>query len=336
MKKEAMLYERLDQERVHCYLCSHHCKIAPSKTGFCGVRENVGGALFTRAYGKVIAREVDLIEKKPLYHVLPGSTSFSIAAIGCNFRCGFCQNWQISQADEAARLGIKEYDMLPEDIVKQAQKRGCKSISYTYTEPTIFFEYAYDTARLAKDEGLYNIFVTNGYMTKETLDAIAGYLDAANVDLKSFSDDFYKLNCRAKLQPVLDSIAYMKELGIWVEVTTLIIPGQNDSPEQLDEIAAFLASVDKAIPWHLSRFYPSYQFSQIPPTAVETLKKAKDIAVSHGLHFVYLGNVPEGSDTFCYNCKELLVRRSYPVIEQLKIKEGKCAECGAKVAGIWS
>ncbi len=335
MKTEAILYEKLDGQKVRCRLCSHHCTIAASKTGFCGVRENIEGTLFTRAYGRVIASNVDPIEKKPLYHVLPGTRSFSIATIGCNFRCGFCQNWQISQVDEAGQLGIEGHDMRPEDIVEQAKKLGCKSIAYTYTEPTIFFEYAYDTARLAKEAGLCNVFVTNGYMTKEALDTIRPYLDAANVDLKSFSDEFYKSNCKARLQPVLDSIAYMKELGIWVEVTTLVIPGQNDSHEQLNGIAEFIAGVDPAIPWHISRFHPNYKFTGYSVTPIESLRTAREIGEKHGLRYIYLGNVPEASDMYCYNCKKVLIRRSYAFIEQLNIKDGKCSACGVKADGIW-
>lgn len=335
MKTEARLYEKLEGDKVRCYLCSHHCLIAESKRGFCGVRENIDGTLFTHAYGTVIASNVDPIEKKPLYHVLPGTRSFSVATIGCNFRCGFCQNWQISQVDEAGRLGLEGSDMRPEDIVSKAKRQGCASIAYTYTEPTIFFEYAYDTAKLAKEAGLYNVFVTNGYMTKQALDTIKPYLDAANVDLKSFSDEFYKSKCKASLQPVLDSIAYMKELGIWVEVTTLLIPGQNDSNEQLNGIAEFIAAVDPAIPWHISRFQPNYKFTGYSVTPMQSLTTARQIGRSHGLRYIYLGNVPDESDMYCYNCKQILIRRSYAFIEQLNIKNGKCSSCQTKADGIW-
>jgi pyruvate formate lyase activating enzyme len=336
LKKEAMLYEKLENGKVHCFLCSHHCRIAPSGKGFCNVRENIDGTLFTNSYGKVISMAIDPIEKKPLYHFLPGTGSFSIAAVGCNFKCGFCQNWQISQADEAERIGLETYDIQPQNIIKQAEKANCPSISYTYTEPTIFFEYAYDTAQIAKQRGLYNIFVTNGYMTKDALDTIRPVLDAANVDLKSFSDEFYKRTCKARLQPVLDSIRYMKEIGIWVEVTTLVIPGQNDSPAELNEIAGFIAAVDKNIPWHISRFYPQYHFSGSPPTPVETLRYAAEAGEKQGLRFVYLGNVAEGADTLCCNCKTELVTRSAMAVKQLKIKNGRCPDCGADIAGVWS
>jgi pyruvate formate lyase activating enzyme len=333
--KEAMLYEKLENKLVRCYLCAHQCKIASSKFGNCGVRQNKDGKLYTLVYGEVIASHVDPIEKKPLYHLLPGSVSYSIATIGCNFKCGFCQNWQISQVSkrDGDILGVSK--LMPEQVVRHAKRSGCQSISYTYTEPTIFFEYAYDTAKLAKEAGLYNIFVTNGYMSKEALDTIRPYLNAANVDLKSFREEFYKNNCKGHLQPVLDSIAYMKKIGIWVEVTTLIIPGENDSEEELNAIAKFIADLDKDIPWHISRFHPDYQFADRSPTSLQTLRKANQIGRSHGLHYIYLGNVLEDSDTHCYNCNELLVKRSYFYVEKFNITTGICPNCGSEIQGIW-
>lgn len=334
--KEAMLYEKLENKAVRCLLCAHQCKIASSKYGFCGVRQNRDGKLYTLVYAEVIASHVDPIEKKPLYHFLPGSASYSVATIGCNFKCGFCQNWQISQISKR-NGGIFDANTLPpEDAVRQAKKNECLSISYTYTEPTIFFEYAYDTAKLAREAGLYNVFVTNGYMSKEALDEIKPYLNAANVDLKSFSDEFYKNNCKARLRPVLDSIAYMHKIGIWVEVTTLIIPGENDSEEELNAISGFIADLDKNIPWHISRFHPDYQFADRSPTSMQILKKAKQIGESHGLRYVYMGNVPGDSDTYCYNCKELLIKRSYFYVERCNIARGGCPSCGAEIAGVWN
>ena len=305
--KEALLYEKLENKLVHCYLCAHHCRIANQKFGFCGVRQNMDGVLYTYAYGKVVASHIDPIEKKPLYHFLPGSFSFSVATIGCNFHCGFCQNWQISQATFRDGNFAGE-ELSPQDIVKEALKNKCKSISYTYTEPTIFFEYAFETAKLAKDAGLYNNFVTNGYMTKECLNMIKPYLDAANVDLKFFKDSSYKKICAASLQPVLDSIKLMRELGIWVEITTLVVPGENDSEEELKAIAQFIASVDKNIPWHVSRFHPDYQFTDHKATPQETLKKAQELGFEAGLTYIYVGNVSGwGNDTHCPNCKKLLI-----------------------------
>ncbi len=335
MRKEAMLYEKLDNKQVHCYLCAHECKIADSKRGVCGVRQNDSGKLYTLIYAQVIAANIDPIEKKPLFHFLPGSNSYSIATIGCNFRCAFCQNWQISQAPKKNGVILSGQEMMPEKIVEEAKKHNCLSISYTYTEPTIFFEYAYDTAKLAKEAGLYNVFVTNGFMTRQALDTIKPYLDAANVDLKSFSQDYYKKICKAQLQPVLDSIAYMRELDIWVEVTTLIVSGENDSEEELNQIAGFLARLDKNIPWHISRFHPDYEFTDHAPTPIETLRKARDIGKNQGLRYIYLGNVSEGFDTHCHVCHELLVKRRYMGVDEFNMRNGRCPSCGTEIGGIW-
>lgn len=335
MKKEALLYEKLEEKKVHCFLCAHQCKIADSKYGFCGVRKNEGGTLYTLVYADVIASHIDPIEKKPLYHFFPGSTSYSIATIGCNFHCGFCQNWEISQVSKRNGAG-GGYELKPEEVVREAKKSKCKSISYTYTEPTIFFEYALDTAKLAKKEGLYNNFVTNGYMTKECLDMIKPYLDAANVDLKSFNDQFYKKICKAGLKPVLDSIEYMKKIGIWVEVTTLVVPRENDSEDELSQIAKFLANIDKNIPWHISRFHPQYNFTDNVPTPIETLKKAEEIGKKSGLRYVYLGNVLEDSNTYCPKCNTLLIKRTYMQAEAVNLRDGHCPSCSAEISGIWS
>jgi len=333
MIKEAMLYERLDVGKAHCYLCSHHCKILPGKFGICGVRQNVDGKLYTLVYGDIIATQVDPIEKKPLYHFLPGTTSYSIAAIGCNFKCSFCQNWEISQLSKRDS-NISGSEVKPADIVRDAKLAGSKSISYTYTEPTIFFEYAYDVAKLAKKNGLYNNFVTNGYMSVEALEAIKPYLDSANVDLKGFSEEFYQKFCRAHLEPVLESIRAMKKLGVWVEITTLIIPGQNDSEKELKDIAEFIVSVGKEVPWHISRFHPDYKYLESLPTPVETLKKAKAIGEKAGLRYIYLGNVLDGNDTYCYNCNQLLIKRIGFDVVQNKITDSKCSECRAVIDGI--
>jgi len=335
MKKEAMLYEKLDNKQVHCYLCAHQCKISPSQFGICGVRQNIDGTLHTLVYGDVIASHIDPIEKKPLYHFLPGTSSYSIATIGCNFRCGFCQNWQISQISKKDNAHFGGQELLPDQVVKEAIEHDSKSISYTYTEPTIFFEYAYDTARLAKDADLYSIFVTNGYMTKQALDTIHPFLDAANVDLKSFREEYYIKNCKAHLQPVLDAISYMKKLGIWLEITTLVIPGENDSQEELTEIAQFIAHIDKGIPWHVSRFHPDYKFDNYQATPIDVLRKAWEIGEACGLRYIYLGNVLEDQDTYCHSCKQPLVKRAYLNLETFNIKDGRCRFCKAKIDGIW-
>lgn len=255
MVREALLYEKEAEGRVSCGLCVHRCRIAPGDRGSCGVRENRAGTLYSLVYGAIIAENVDPIEKKPLFHILPGSRSFSVAAAGCNFRCSFCQNHEISQTPrETGRIVGRE--RTPAEIVEMAVRSGSKSIAYTYTEPTVYFEFAFDIAGIAREKGLKNVFVTNGYMTQGMLELVAPRLDAANVDLKAFRDDFYKKQCGARLQPVLDSLRKMKELGIWVEVTTLLIPGLNDGEEELGELAAFIASLGAETPWHISRFHP--------------------------------------------------------------------------------
>lgn len=335
MKKEAMLYDKEPNQMVQCYLCNHQCKISPDKFGNCGVRKNIDGTLYSLIYGEAIATHVDPIEKKPLNHFLPGSASYSIATIGCNFSCGFCQNWQISQVNKRNNTTSIGSQILPEEVVKKAIANNCKSISFTYTEPTIFFEYAYDTAKLAKQKDLYTVFVTNGYMTTKALDEISPYLDAANVDLKSFKENYYSELCHAHLQPVLDSIKHMKKLGIWVEITTLIVPDQNDTEGEFTSIARFIAKIDKNIPWHISRFHPNYQMGESEPTPMKTLKKAAEIGKKHGLNYIYLGNVSEGNDTFCSNCGSLIIERRYFDITANNLKGNHCGFCKEKIPGVW-
>ncbi len=338
--KEALLYEKLEGKLVHCYLCAHSCRIPEQKFGLCQVRQNIGGLLYTHVYGRPCAMHVDPIEKKPLYHFLPGSSAFSIATVGCNFRCGFCQNWEISQASTdgfSAKGALPVEEVLPEEIVRTALENKCKSISYTYTEPTIFFEYAYEAAKLANAKGLYNNFVTNGYMSRECITTIRPYLDAANVDLKFFKDSSYRKICGASLAPVLESIKLMRQLGIWVEVTTLVVPGENDSEEELEGIAKFLADVDRDMPWHLSRFHPDYKFTDRAATAETTLKKAREIGEKCGLTYIYTGNVLGwGNDTHCPDCKKLLIRREVFSVLEYNIKQGKCAFCNAVMPGVFT
>jgi pyruvate formate lyase activating enzyme len=300
------------------------------------VRENRKGILFSLVYEKLISANVDPIEKKPFFHFLPGSRAFSVAAPGCNFRCLHCQNHEISQLPRDKEIIIGE-KVSAEEIVSLALKHNCASISYTYTEPTIFFEYAYDTAMIARTKGLKNNFVTNGYMTAEALDMIAPYLDGANVDLKSFSEGFYKKVCGAKLKPVLESITKMHALGIWVEVTTLIIPTLNDAEGELREVARFLLSVSPAIPWHVSAFYPTYRMMDKPRTSPEIIRRAREIGLEEGLWYVYTGNIPgaEGENTSCYHCQKVLIRRHGYQIAENSITEGKCPHCGTPIEGVW-
>lgn len=333
--KEAYLYEKLKNENVRCFLCNHKCIIKDGEKGICGVRENHSGTLISLVYGKVIATHPDPIEKKPLFHFLPGSRSYSIATVGCNFRCLFCQNADISQMPFDNR--IMGEDMSPGQIVDKALDTNSVTIAYTYTEPTIYFELALDTARLAASKGLKNVFVSNGYMTEQCLKEISPDLHAANVDLKAFNDRFYKEQCGAKLEPVLKTLEIMKETGVWLEVTTLLIPGLNDSPQELRDLARFLSDLDRDIPWHISRFYPTYRLTNIHPTPPESIRRARDIGYEAGLKYVYSGNIPgdDGEKTFCHNCGKLLIDRFGFSVIQNKIKENQCPDCGADIPGVW-
>jgi pyruvate formate lyase activating enzyme len=333
---EAMLYEKIAGNRVRCYLCAHHCVIADGKRGVCHVRENRGGVLYTLVHGSTISQNVDPVEKKPLYHFYPGSLAYSIATPGCNFRCQWCQNWEISQMPRERDLtGSRE--ATPEQIVASAIDTHCCSIAYTYTEPTVFFEYAYHIALLACLDRLANIFVTNGYMSQEMLEMFHPYLDAANVDLKAFRKETYRRYVGAGLQPVLDNLKLMKRLGIWIEVTTLVIPDLNDDPAELRDAARFIAQeLGPDTPWHISRFFPRYKMTDRSPTPVETLRKAREIGLEEGLRYVYLGNVAEESNTTCHRCGRLLIRRQGYWIAENHIRQGNCPACGTPVAGVWA
>lgn len=333
--KEALFYEREEGSRVRCGLCRFRCLIADGARGICGVRENRGGTLYSLVYGKLCAEHVDPIEKKPLFHVMPGSRSYSIATVGCNFRCRHCQNYSISQVERDTP--ISGVERTPQEIVQSARNNDCRSISYTYTEPTIFFEFAYDTARLAKEAGLRNIFVTNGYISKEALAMITPYLDAVNIDLKGFSESFYRDVVHARLSEVLDSIIEHRNQGIWIELTTLIIPGLNDSDAELKGIAAFIVdNLGVDTPWHVTQFYPTYKLTDRPRTPVDTLRKAREIGRAAGLRYVYEGNVPGegGENTRCPSCSTLLIERYGFSIGTNRIRNGACPECGAAIAGI--
>ncbi len=333
--KEAQLYTRLNDHKVQCQLCAHSCLIQEGKFGFCKVRQNIKGVFYTHNYGKLVAVNVDPVEKKPLYHFFPGSVSFSIASAGCNFRCGFCQNWEISQIDFIDQPPKGE-DYSAEKIIKLAKQNNCQSISYTYTEPTIFFEFALETAKLAKEAGLANIFVTNGYMRPQAISLLSPYLDAANVDLKFFKEISYQKICSGKLAPVLDSIQRLNDAGVWIEITTLVIPGENDTEEELSAIAKFISGVNKDIPWHISRFHADYKFSNYANTPESTLKLAYDLGISQGLHYIYTGNICGwGQDTFCAQCKKLLIQRQGFNVVQFNVTEGKCRFCQTSLPGVF-
>jgi pyruvate formate lyase activating enzyme len=334
--REAMFYEKMADNRVRCGLCRFRCLIADGRRGICAVRENRGGTLHTLVYGKAIAEHADPIEKKPLYHVMPGSRSYSVATVGCNFRCLHCQNYSISQPEQGT-LRITGIDLPPQEIVARALASGCRSIAYTYTEPTIFFEYAYDTAVLARKAGLRNIFVTNGYITPEALAFIRPFLDAANIDLKGYSERFYREVVQATLQEVLDSIVEYRRQGIWIELTTLVIPGWNDSDAELRGIAGFIATkVGIETPWHVSAFHPTYKMTDRPHTPPDTLARARQIGLEAGLRYVYEGNLPGegGENTCCPSCGEMLIERHGFYLQQNRIEMGKCPTCAAVIDGI--
>jgi len=315
--KEALLYEKLDGGRVRCALCAHRCLIADGKRGTCQVRENREGTLYSLVYRRLISQAIDPIEKKPLFHFYPGSTALSIATVGCNFRCTFCQNADISQLPRD-RGRIQGRDVSPEAIIEAAQRHRVRSIAYTYTEPT------------------------NGYMSPEMLEMVTSpddppLIDAANVDLKAFRDAFYRQQCGATLQPVLDSLRTMKDRGVWLEVTTLIIPGLNDSDEELGDIAQFVATeLGVETPWHVSRFHPTYKLTDRAPTPVDTLHRARQIGIAAGLRYVYEGNVfsDGGEDTLCPQCGEVVIRRTGFVVSSRHVREGACAYCGTKLDGV--
>ena len=334
--KEAMFYESTSENGVRCNLCNHRCKIKEGRRGICGVRKNRGGKLYSFVYGKIIAEHIDPIEKKPLFNFLPGSRAFSIGTVGCNYHCKHCQNSDISQYPHEHGGEVIGQDRNPDQIVTAAKAADCETIAYTYTEPTIFYEFAYDTAVLARKEGIKNVFVSNGYMSSEAARQIAPYLDAINIDLKAFTDKFYKEVCGARLNPVLETILLMKELDVWVEVTTLIIPGLNDGEQELRDIARFVKSVGPEIPWHVSQFYPAYKLLDRPLTPVATLRRAREIGMEEGLRYVYEGNVPGegGENTHCYACGALLIERYGLTLTRNRLQDGKCPECGARIDGL--
>jgi pyruvate formate lyase activating enzyme len=329
--KEALLYKKLKDKKVQCQNCAHYCLISPNKRGVCGVRKNRNGQLYSLVYGKAIAINIDPIEKKPFFHFLPGSHSLSIATAGCQFSCQACQNWQISQRPKLTGE-IEGKDTSPKEIVKMAKKYKVPSISYTYTDPIVFLEYALDIMKLAKKEGLKNNWVTSGFLSAEAFDLISPYLAAANVDLKSFEDKFYIKYCGGKLQPVLDTLKRMKEKGIWLEVTTLVIPGLNDSKEIFRNIANFIKNeLSPETPWHISQFCGaiSWKLKQLPDTPVQTLRKAYQIGKKAGLKYVYTGNVPglDSENTYCPKCQALMIERQGYFIQRFD-NHGRCSQCG--------
>jgi len=334
---EARLWKPLKDSAVQCRLCNHYCAIKPGTRGKCGVRENQGGTLYTLNYDKIAALNLDPVEKKPLYHFQPGTRTFSFATPGCNLSCTFCQNWSLSQAPrEDGR--IEGRPATPEELVQEAIKLKASSISYTYSEPTIFFELMQDTAKLARQHGLKNIMVSNGFMSRECLDELGPDIDAINVDLKCFTEDFYTEISGARLKPVLENLKYIKHtLKWWLEVTTLLIPGKNDSPEELDQLTDFLANeIGPDTPWHISRFHPDYKMGDVPVTKGDSLTAAYDLGKRKGLKYVYVGNMPglDKQHTTCPGCGVLLINRAGFSSTLPSIQNGKCVSCGEPIDGI--
>ncbi|MBP2045874.1 AmmeMemoRadiSam system radical SAM enzyme [Methanobacterium aggregans] len=330
MKKEAILYEKIGKS-LNCKVCQRRCIISDGKKGFCNMRRNEEGKLYSLNYAAASSVSVDPIEKKPLFHFYPGSTSLSLGTLGCNFRCKHCQNWTISQAD----LGtVPTQEIFPEEAVRLAKEYRCGSISWTYNEPTMWFEYTLDSAKLAQKENIKTVYVTNGYMTEEALDLLSPYLDAANVDLKGMSDHFYHELCDARLQPVLETIKSMHELGIHLEVTNLMIPSYNDSDDDVKALVNFMVEeVGVEVPLHFTRFFPYYKLDHLPPTEIATLEKAHKMAKDAGMRYVYVGNVPftDGENTYCPECGELIIERDGFEVVSDKVKNGKCSKCGAGI-----
>jgi pyruvate formate lyase activating enzyme len=331
----ARYWEALDDGYIRCELCPRQCVVPAGGRGYCGVRENRDGVYYTLAYGNPCAVHVDPIEKKPFYHFLPETTVFSIAVAGCNLDCKFCQNWHISQArpDETYNFALA-----PGDVVELAVESGCPSIAYTYSEPTIFFEYMLDCARVARERGIRNVYHSNGFINEEPLRELCQYLDAANIDLKGFSDDYYREMTNGSLAPVLRTLRILVEEGVHLELTTLVVPGENDQPEMMRDMCRWIhANLGDSVPLHFSRFHPQYRLLALPPTPVETLEEARGIALSEGLKYVYIGNVPghEANSTYCPDCGSRVIYRIGYRVDSSGLNGGRCAACSTLVEGVW-
>jgi len=319
---------------VKCELCPRLCIIKPDNRGLCGVRKNINGKLYSLVYAKPCAVHVDPIEKKPLYHFLPGARAFSIATIGCNFFCGFCQNWQISKAD-ASNIDKQYEELKPGRVIELCKENNCNIISYTYTEPTIFYEYMLDIARLARKEGIKNTIVSNGYISEKPLRELCKVLDGANIDLKAFTNDFYQKVCKGTLEPVMKTLKILKEEGVWLEITNLVVPGLNDDFKKIEAMCKWIAQeLGRDVPLHFSRFHPDYKMTDAEPTPLRTLEKAKEIAEKY-LDYVYLGNIGGESNTHCPKCKTLVIQRNMLSLINNKLVRGRCPECNKEIAGVW-
>lgn len=336
IRHEAMFWEKLDQKRVKCVLCPRECQVADVERGYCGVRENQGGNYQTLVYGALCSANIDPIEKKPLFHYLPGTTAFSIATAGCNIECKFCQNWQISQFRPEQ---VQSVEVPPERLVAACRAELCPTIAYTYSEPVIFYEYMHDTAALGRERGIGSVMISNGYIQEKPLRELCRHLTGVKIDFKSFSEKFYTETCAGELKPVLKVLEILKDIGIWFELVILIIPTLNDSPDEIKQMSAWvLKHLGPNVPMHFTRFHPTYRITNLPRTPVSTLDRSRKIALDAGIHYVYAGNVPmhPGENTYCHNCKKEVIKRVGFRVATNRIKDGKCPECGTAIPGVWS
>jgi len=335
-KVEARYYKKHSDREIECELCPRFCKLGDKERGYCGVRENIGGTYYTLVYGKACSANIDPIEKKPLFHYLPGSSTLSIATAGCNVNCKFCQNWEISQVRPEQ---VTHYDFPPQAVVQSAQKNSCPVIAYTYTEPIIFYEYMYDTSVEARKKGIKSVVITGGYINPEPLVELTKVVDAIKVDLKAFSEDFYSSYVRGKLEPVLEAIKIIAQNDVWMEIVYLVIPTLNDSAKELRSVCQWIRKeIGPDVPIHFSRFHPMYLMKNLPSTPISTLEKAHKIAIEEGLHYAYVGNVPghRAENTYCPKCQNTVVQRTGYQIQNIDMVAGRCKNCSTPIPGIWS
>lgn len=334
--REAMFYKKLGNKVVQCQLCPWGCQLTPGSRGRCGVRENREGTLYSLVWGKPVAIHVDPVEKKPLYHFLPGKNAFSMATVGCNFHCVFCQNWEISQASPGE---VPYYEATPQKITARALKENSPIIAYTYTEPIVFYEYMHDTALESKKKGLKNVMISAGFIRPKPLEKLCNILDAIKIDLKSFSEDFYENLVNGRLAPVLRTLKTIRKSGTWLEIVNLVIPGKNDDPETIKNMASWIKkNLGSDVPVHFTRFIPMYKLVNVPVTPVSTLEKCRNVARKVGLNYVYVGNVPghPGNSTYCPNCGKIVIERKGYRVKMSGLRNGKCKYCGKKIPGVWS
>ena len=333
---EALYYQKLDNKKVNCQLCPRYCVISPGKRGYCRVRENQDGKLISLAYGKPVAIHIDPIEKKPLFHFLPSKTAFSVATAGCNLNCKFCQNWEISQGRPEELYFIT---LTPQELVNKAKESLSPAVAFTYTEPTVFYEYMLETAQLARSQGLKSVMHSNGYINEEPLRKLAKYLDAANIDLKGFKEEYYAKICEGSLEPVLKSLKVLKEEGVHLEITNLVLTGFNDDPESITKMCLWIKdNLGAETPLHFSRFFPMYKLLGLNPTPVATLENARKIALDCGLKYVYIGNIPghTGENTYCPKCKKIVIKRVGYIVQEINLQQGVCKFCQEKIEGVWN